>query len=386
MEFGLDDGSRRSFLNRRVSRSAFLQMGLLFAAACTPAAPSPTAAPAKPTEAPKPVASPSPGASPAAAAPAPAPAAAAPAPAGAPIPIRFTLDFVVGGQHAPWFVALDKGYYRDEGLDVSITPGQASSAVMQRLAGGDVQFAFADFNGIVLSRTQGTVARAVMCCYAKAPYVIFSLASSNITKPKDLEGKRLITNPGSPVPQVFRIIAQRDGLDESKIVWNTVDGAAKAQLIVSGQADATDYFIVQKPLIERAAAGRPLNMMTLTDYGIVSYSNSVAVLEEYLTRNADVVRRFVAASAKGWDDTFARPDEAVSILVKHNPTIDGEVARAVIDVTRDIAFLPETRDRGIGYMDPGKVKETVDNITKAFDVKDPPAPDQTFTNDFLPRR
>jgi NitT/TauT family transport system substrate-binding protein len=110
------------------------------------------------------------------------------------------------------------------------------------------------------------------------------------------------------------------------------------------------------------------------------------VLDDYLTKNPEIVRRFVAASLKGWDDTFAKPDEAAGILVKLNPTVNQEIARAVIDVTKDIVVVPETRDKGIGYMDPATVKETVENITKAFDVKDPPAPEQIYTNDLLPKR
>ncbi|HWP01885.1 MAG TPA: ABC transporter substrate-binding protein, partial [Gemmatimonadaceae bacterium] len=235
-------------------------------------------------------------------------------------PITFSLDFVIGGRHAPWFLALEKGYYREAGLNVTITPGQGSAGVIQRLASGDAQFAFADFAGVLLARSQGTHVRETAVIYAKAPYTIFTLRSSGIDTLKALEGKRLITNAGSATPSIFAVVARLNGIDLSRIEWNNVDPNTKTQLLVNGQADATEYFLMQRPILERAAADRGgINTILLADYGLQLYSNGITTTDDYIARNPDLVRGFVAASLKGFERAFEAPEEAIEAVLKHAP-------------------------------------------------------------------
>jgi len=300
--------------------------------------------------------------------------------------VNFVLDWIVGGRHAGWFTALHKGYYAEEGLDVKISRGFGSAAGVQRMAAGQADITFNDIALAILARAKdGAPIKAVAVSYAKHPSTIFTLKKYNVRTLKDLEGKTLIDSAGSTNMALFPILAKVAGIDVDKVKWVVVAPDAKMPTFKAEKGHGVLFYNMQLPLMEKAVAEQGgVNMLVFGDH-LPLYSNGILVLDEYLGKNPETVRRFVRASMKGWTYTFAHPDEAVDLVRKDNPLLDAKVARAEIPLVRDLMESPEAKRHGLGYMDEAKMRETRDTTLRLFDVKKTVELKDVYTNEYLPR-
>lgn len=301
--------------------------------------------------------------------------------------VKIALDWIIGGRHAPWLVAVEKGYYADEGLDVEVLRGFGNANTVQRVVTGEVQFAYTDFPTSILARAEGSKVKTIAMILARNPQTFFSLKKTGITKPKDLEGRTIVSNAGSASPKLFPLFAEINGVDATKVKWVTVEPAAKAAMLISGSADVVEYFLMQRPLLEREAATLGgINTMHWADYGFQLYSNGVAVTEDYLARNGDLVRRFLRATVKGFQRTFEDPNEAVTLIRKSHPTLDPEVTRVEVDILKNLVLTDDAKTHGIGYMDEAKAKTARDIMSRVYGLKAPVQTADLFTNDYLPKK
>lgn len=301
--------------------------------------------------------------------------------------IKVAMDWIISGRHTPFFVAAEKGFYQEEGLDVEVMRGFGSGSTVQRAVSGEVQFAYSDFSTSILARAEGSKVKTVAIVLARHPETFFSLKKTGITKPKDLEGRTVVTNAGSASLKLFPIFAELNGVDPSKVKLVTVEPAAKTSMLVTGSAEVVEYFLMQKPLLEREAARLGgIDTMLWADYGCNFYSNGVIAMDDYLTKNGDVVRRFLRAALKGFHHTFDNPDEAVTLLRKSHPTLDPAITRAEIDILKGLVMTDDARAQGIGWMDEAKVKAARDIMTRAFGLKAPVQPADLYTNEYLPKK
>ncbi len=303
------------------------------------------------------------------------------------VKIKFALDWIVGGRHAPWFVAVEKGYYAAEGLDVEVGRGFGAASTIQRIVSGEVQLSYADFPTTVLARADGTKVRTVAMILGRAPLTFFSLTKNGISKPKDLEGRTIITNAGSPSPKLFPVFAEQNGVDHTKVKWVAVEPAAKTSMLIAGSADVVEYFLMQRPLLEREGARLGgVNTMLWADYGFPLYSNGVTVMDDYLARNEDLVRRFLRASLKAFARAFEAPDEAVALVRKSHPTLDPAITRAEVDILKALVLTEDAKTRGIGYLAEEKVKINRDVMTRVHALKVQVPTEDLYTNRYLPTK
>jgi len=304
--------------------------------------------------------------------------------------LLFSLDWAIYGRHAAYFVALEKGYFDEEGLTVEIVRGYGSSDVVQKVATGVVDVGFGDLSALIIAKSQDPEfdAKMVAMIYARAPFCVFALQSSGIDEPKDLEGKNITAfSTGDINYKLFPYFAKVTGFNASTVSWTFASAQVKIQLLVTGQVDAITEFIMAKPVVEAAAeeAGvGPVNTILWADYGVNIYSNGIIFRESFIEEHPDVVRGFVKAVVKGFLYTFEHPDEAVDILTARFPELDPDVARAEIDILKPLVQPPEAEEHGIGYFDVSRVNETVNAITEAFNLTRRVSLDEIYTDEFLP--
>ena len=297
-------------------------------------------------------------------------------------PIRFSLDFLVGGRHAGWFTALEKGFYDEAGLQVSWSRGYGGEDGMRRLLSGESDINFNDIptTAILPRARQGAKIKAVAVIYAKHPGTIFFLKRSGIRTLKDLEGKTIADSPGSVTQTLFPAVARAGGADPTRVHWVIVPPDAKMQMLLAGKAQGLGIYVMQRPLLEKSAGD--VDGFVYGDF-IDLYSNGVLVTEAFLNRNPDAVKRFVKASIKGFLYAFEHPEEAAEYVLKHQPLLDRGVTRAEIAIVRDLAWSPEAKRHGLGYMDESKIRNSVELVSKVYDLKTRIAPEDVYTNRFL---
>ncbi len=379
-EMNVEDGagalSRRTLLRRVVAGGLALPiLGGLLQACSSPAPTAPAAATSKPAAAPAPTTSVA----------NPVPANAAPAGGATKEKITFLLDWIPFGRHAPYYIALEKGYYSQAGLDVTIQQGTGTTPGLRSLAAGQAQLNFNDIGSMLVVRSQeGLKIRALACVYQKSPHTIFFIKGKGIEKPKDLEGKRIAYSPGDSPKAMFPAFAKANGIDESKVVWSSVDPNSKNSVLLNHQVDAMMTYILTLPVLEKAAqGGDQIGTFVYGDLGADFYANAVLATEEYITQKPAAVKGFVQATIKGLQSTFDSPKDAIGILKKYQPQLEEDSALKEVDIIRDLAINDDTKKNGLGHMTAEKMQQTKDLTFKYLELKNDLSVDSLYTNDFL---
>jgi len=308
--------------------------------------------------------------------------------ASAPTKVVFSLDFIPLGRHAPWYAALAEGYFKDEGLEVTIIPAQGTAQAIQAVESGTANIGFVDVPSVAIARANGSKLKMVAVNYQKAPYAIFSLSTgANATEPKHLEGLNLGSGAGSFTPKIIQGFMAQKGLDPAKLTISNVAPPARATTLLSGQIPAIEFFVMAKPGLEAGAKGANAELRTLllADHGLELYANGIAASDDYIANNPDVVKRFVRAALKGWAFAFANPDKAAADQIQHVPTLKPEVIVAEIKIVADLAVTADTKKNGLGWFDPAKMQSNVDFVAKYVGVSGPaPKAADLYASGFLP--
>lgn len=260
---------------------------------------------------------------------APASAAATTSPGSSLIPVTVLLDWAPNTNHTGLYVAQEKGYYRDAGLDVKIMqPGEGSSAETL-VATGKVDFAVSFVEWLVHARLQGIPAVSVAAVVQHNTSAFASVKSKNITRPRDFEGKKY-GGEGYPMERaILGALMKADGGDVNKLKFVSV-GVNDLLTLLQRDIDIAWIYYGWEG-IEAQLRGIPLNTVMLADWDRAVpdvYSPILITGEKTIRTKPDLVRRFLAATAKGYEFAIARPDEAADILVKKVPELDAKLVHA----------------------------------------------------------
>jgi len=309
-------------------------------------------------------------------------------PANAQTPIKFTLDWVFQGPTSPFLVALDKGYYKAEGLDVTMDPGQGSAGAVQRVATGAYQIGFADVNSTIEynAKNPGKEVLCVFMAYDYAPFGVYALKKSGIKVPKDLEGKKL----GAPVFdasfRLFRVFAKKTGIDKAKVTHINLTPQLREQSLVQGTVDfiSGHYFSSMLDLKARGVKFDDIVAMRYVDFGMDVYGNGIVISSE-LAANEKAVKGFIAATIKGWKDVIADNKVGIAAAKKRDPLIDEalETERLQISLQTNI-LTPYVKANGMGDVQPERFAKSVKLVSEAFGLPAAPPVDKVFTNKYLP--
>ncbi len=303
--------------------------------------------------------------------------------------IRFALDWRFEGPAAPYFVAIDKGYYKAEGLDVTIDPGSGSVEGINRVASGVYQLGFADINSLVKFRDnpQNAPIRAIAMIYNTPAFSIVTLRNRGITKPKDLEGKIL----GAPAPDgayaQWPIFVDANKIDASKVRIENVGFPVREPMLVQGKVDAITgfWFSSYMNLKANGVKDEDIVVLMMRDFGVDLYGNVIIVNPDFAKANPKAVAGFVRATIKGVQDTIKNPETAIDSLMKRNPIAkrDVELERLKLAISKNFV-TPEVRKHGFGGVDMTRLTKSIDQIGLTFKYTNKPKAADIFTNEFLP--
>lgn len=301
----------------------------------------------------------------------------------------FISDVTPYGKHAPFFVALEKGYWSKRGLDIDIQAAKGSVDAVTKLAAGAGQFGFADTSAVILATGNQSVHAKVICMYHyKNLMSEQTLEGRGIKKPKDLVGSTQHVIPGEGTYAMLPALAKANGFDATKVKTVTGEITNLVPSVVSGRADgALTYFTIY-PALKAAAeeAGKTPTYFLYADNGVDIYNNGIVVTDSFLEKEPDAVKAFCAGFVDGVVYSAAHPDEATDIFVEKVPGIDKKIAREQLQVALDHLNVDEVHEHGFGPMDPAKMQKTLDLVNKYFTLKQPVTKtDAIYTNDYVPR-
>jgi NitT/TauT family transport system substrate-binding protein len=283
--------------------------------------------------------------------------------------VKFVLDFISLGRHAPWYVALGKGYFKDEGLNVTIMPSKGTADAIRTVLTGGAELGFIDVPSLVAAGGAGAPIRIVAANYQKPPYCIFSLnPGANVDSAKKLQGLELGSSSASFLPRIWSAVMEMNGIDSKTLKVVNIDAPARVPMLATGKVQSIDLFIMSEPAIRRAVPDAKPVCLFAGDLGLEIYANSIGVHEDYLKKNPDVVKKFVRAALRGWKDTFDNPQEAAKIQLQFVKALDPQIIVEEIAILRRVAITPEVQKNGLGYITLDRMKQTVDFINKNIEV------------------
>ncbi len=303
--------------------------------------------------------------------------------------LAFAFDWKFEAPSAPYFAAVDKGFFTAEGLDVTISPGKGSLDAIPKVANGHFQFGFADINSLTkyLDNKPDAPVIAVMMIYDKPPFAVIGRKSLGVLTPADLENRVLGAPPPDGAWAQFAAFAKANRLDLSQLQVRPVTFGERETLLAQGKLHAvTGYsFSSFLNLIRLGVPENDINVMLMADHGLQLYGNAIIVNTDFADANPDIVTRFLRAVAKGWRHVIAKPSEGLAMLAKRNPEADVSLeALRLSIVIQDNVLTDYARKNGIGKIDRERFRVALKQLGQNYKFKTPPRMERIFDDRYLP--
>lgn len=297
--------------------------------------------------------------------------------------VTLNLNWFYVGDHSPYFVALEKGWYKEEGLEVNIVPGKGSGDVVKKIDVGTAEFGIVDTGVLIVARAQGAKVKVVSMLFDKSPYCMWMWKNSGINSPKDLVGKKIGAPPGDAQRTIFPALAAANGFDPEKVTFVNISAEAKFTALASKQVDVVFDYYSGAPFFYKALGQENTKFMMFADHGVDVYSNALVVTDKYAKENGPLIKRFVRASLRGWEFTLKNPEEAINILAKHRPEIEKPVMLANLKLIIDLFRTNRYKEHGIGWVDEKKMADSIKIIAQYRDLKVDMKTSDIYTNEYL---
>lgn len=298
--------------------------------------------------------------------------------------VSFLLNWTVGGDHAAYFVAKEKGWYEENGLDVEITFGKGSATTAIGVAAGKFDLGLADASSIIQVAGQAAPLEMIGMVYALGPQTGWAKKDSGIVEPADFAGKKIGTPPGDAQRILFPALAATNDIDPDSITWVNVEGGAKVAALVSDSVDVIFDFENGQANWDKAFGKDNYNKILWRDYGVNLYGNALFTSQDFATEHEDLVKGFLDASYRGWAWVMENPDEALELLHDAVPELDLPTGKENMPIALRLMKDPGFAEHGIGWMDSERMCQTVDVVQQYLEVEAKPDCDSLYTNEYLP--
>ena len=309
--------------------------------------------------------------------------------AAAETPVKFTLDSRFDGPSGLFLLPLDKGFYKTEGLDVSIDTATDSLESIHRVASGGYDMALGDINLLIKLRDASPIpVKAVFVLYNRPPYAVIGRKSRGITTPKDLEGKTL----GAPTTDTafaeWPIFVQANKIDAAKVTLENVSLPVRDPMLAAGQIDAITGSTLSSyiDLKDKGVPVEDIAVLLMADYGVTLYGEAILVNSKFAAEHPDAVSGFLRAFTKGLKEAVRQPSIAVEPVLKRNSTArkNIELERLTMAIKENIV-TPEVKTNGYGNIDEDRFARAIDQIALAHKFKSgKPKSGDIFDPSFLP--
>ena len=297
--------------------------------------------------------------------------------------VSLRLNWYLGGLHVPFYFGVDKGFYKQEGINLIINEGRGSANTVQVVGAGTDTFGLADSSSIINLISKGGEIKSVMNILSSTGFSVVSAASAGIRTPKDIEGKTLAVSPGDPIRGLLEAVAAHNKVDISKVKFVQVDPAAKVVTVLEKRADgllggADDQFFLLK------SRGVEPHALRFADHGANIVGMAIFTGNNTIKTNPDLVRRFVRATKRSWEEAKKNPDAAVDVAMKVKPDLNRQSTKDQMLV--DFELIDSINVKGqIGFGHEKDWGQTIELLKKYRGLETQQNWTAFHTNEFLPK-
>ncbi|MBA3506208.1 MAG: ABC transporter substrate-binding protein [Betaproteobacteria bacterium] len=298
--------------------------------------------------------------------------------------LDFILNWVPGGDHAPYYYAKKLGWYEKEGIDLNLEPGKGSALATQKVGTGGNPIGLADMAGVLVAKSKGADVVAVFNVYANSPQGMYWLKSSGIKGVKDFPGRKIGNPAADGARTMWPALAKANSIDPKSVTWVNIDANSKLAALKSKSIDVTTSFYNIHHIFQREL-GDDMGFLAWREAGLNPYGNSVIVNGDFLRANKPVIDKFVKVTQRAFAACVKEPKPCVQALVDANGALklDNEMTNwSLVEVLMSDKF---SREIALGVHDDNRMKADYElvreyiGIDKPFDVK------TTYSNEFLDR-
>ena len=295
------------------------------------------------------------------------------------------LNWVPYGEHAPFYYGFEKGYFADAGIDLTIQPGGGSGKTVQAVGSNQVTFGYADTPALIKGVNSGIPVKSIGVFLQTTPSAVEFFADQNIKSPADLKGKSVAVTPGDAVFQTFPAFLSANGMSVDDIEMVNVDASGKIAALIEGKADTLiGFFHDQAPTIA-SKSGKEVDVLRYADWGVNFLSTGLLANDELLKNDPELVRAFLQASIRSWEEAQKDPAGAVAAMIKHaeNPPEQAVLAEQ-LEKTFTLLHTENTQGGRPGVNAEADWQKTIDVLVEYAELENPGAPADYWNASFAP--
>jgi NitT/TauT family transport system substrate-binding protein len=315
--------------------------------------------------------------------------ALAPLPALADPPaVKISMDWIIQGTHAPFFVAIQKGYFAKQNVAVQVDPGSGATNVAVSVAGGAYQFGMVDMPTVVKFDAENptTPLTGVYMYFDDSPLAIVSRKSTGIRTPEDLTGKRIAGGPGIAVHDTISILLKAAHAENVRPVWVSVQPQLFNTMFKTGQVDALGGFTNSQipALVEMGIPLADVAALKYADFGADMYGMALVAPKRFIDEHPDVVKGVVTALNQGVKDVIADPGKGLDVLQARDAMMNRGIETLRLNIALGLMDDTYVQEHGLSTVDPARLKSTIDAVAGAYELKTAPSAEVVWDGRFLP--
>ena len=297
--------------------------------------------------------------------------------------VDFLTNYVILGRHAPFFVGVDKGFYREVGLDVQIAPSTGSGFVIAAIEGGQADFGIAEAAPVVQAIAKGAQVRAFGVFMDRSTSGLASLTPH--PTPESLQGKTVAASMTDSARVILPIVLDLARVPVDSFTWVNADPSVYFPLLLQGRAElVTASSDSDVPTLERRT-GKSIHFASFAEWGYDVFGYFLVARADRIASSPDDVLAFASATAKAVRYAIDNPDEAAAMVVRHHPTLDEEIVLAHWKESIAAIETPYVREHGYGHATEERLKRSIELVQRAFGLDTTLAPDDVFADGFMRR-
>lgn len=303
-------------------------------------------------------------------------------PAAAQEKVQLQLNWFQLADHSPIYLAMKRGYYKEEGLDLTVLRGSGSADSAKKVDLGQSDIGISDAPTVLTAISKGANLTMVAVVYDKAGNNLFFRKSANIKTPKDLVGKKIAVPPADSHRVLWPAFAAMHGIDANSVTLVNVKPEGKQAIVAANEVDGSFDLYTSYAIWEKVLGKGEVGHLLWADFGLPIYGHTYFVNNDTIKKNPKLIERFLRATHKGWRDAKANPAASIDAMVEAVAGLDRTTLLATMPQILDLTVTERSAKHGLGWIEPELMQKTID-ITFATTKPDKPLVlADVFTNQF----
>ncbi len=299
--------------------------------------------------------------------------------------LTLRLNWNVYGEHAAFFYGLERGFYKEEGIDLTIGTSQGSGQTVKLIGTKNDLFGYADAATVAKHVSEGMEVKMLAVMLQTNPQCVITWADKHpLRKPQDIKGLSFSFVAGDSLHQLWPAILAGAGLKETDVRTVFVpSGPTKIQLMLQGKVDGTPGYITMQPYLLERESGRKTSTMMFSEFGVNTMSQGILAHMETMQKNPDLVKRFMRATQKSWLEAAKNVEGAVNAHITQNPKEDATFTRYTFSKTLEVLTTPYSKGKPLGWMAKEDWEQTLNVLEKYGGMKGRKTTEAYYANEFL---